>query len=198
MDNQVSFKMLAGTTHLAPTAEMISSGSVQRGQVLEVGRIIMHPRYRPSTSENDVALVEISMATPLIRQSGVEPIELDRGGAPLSRLTAIVSGFGHTSYGGAPSSELLLADIPIVANSVCNGPQSYNGRILATMLCAGDGVKDSCQGDSGGPLVVGNPTSGYRLVGVVSWGEGCGAQYKYGVYSRVSQFVEWIALNTAP
>lgn len=57
------------------------------------------------------------------------------------------------------------------------------------MLCAGDiyGGRDACQGDSGGPLVSNN-----ILVGVVSWGNGCGGRRKPGVYTDVSLLRDWI------
>lgn len=44
-------------------------------------------------------------------------------------------------------------------------------------------------GDSGGPLIERSTGS---LVGIVSWGEGCGLADKPGVYTRVSAYADWI------
>lgn len=111
-------------------------------------------------------------------------------------------------------------DVDIISDGVCNSPGVYNNAVTKNMLCAGrlQGQKDSCQvsalvvlaplwliiewgnvfscfflsqGDSGGPLVCQEGTRWY-VVGITSWGYGCGRQNKPGVYTRVSSVLPWI------
>ncbi|KAM9456747.1 polyserase-2-like [Clarias gariepinus] len=62
------------------------------------------------------------------------------------------------------------------------------------MLCAGllQGGKDSCQGDSGGPLVI-KQGSQWIQAGIVSFGKECALENFPGVYSRISQYQDWIS-----
>lgn len=61
-------------------------------------------------------------------------------------------------------------------------------------MCAGKGKSDSCQGDSGGPLLVPNGDK-YEIVGIVSWGVGCGRAGYPGVYTRVVKYLPWLRAN---
>ncbi|ETV65111.1 hypothetical protein H257_18101 [Aphanomyces astaci] len=54
-----------------------------------------------------------------------------------------------------------------------------------TTECGGVEGEDACRGDSGGPLTI-KENGTVRLVGVVSWGFGCGVHVEPGIYERAS------------
>ena len=63
-------------------------------------------------------------------------------------VTAPVSFIFYMFSAGVGSpDQLLQVMVPIVSNEVCNRPESYDGQITDTMVCAGyeEGGKDSCQ-----------------------------------------------------
>lgn len=171
----------------------------EEGVKFRIKRVIRHPRYNRVTMANDFALVELTekidfaktklkvvkLATPKFAQDGNENAGID----------ATVYGFGDTANNQDNiSKNLNKVVVPIVSNEDANARESYDGAVDETMLAAGyaGGGKDSCQGDSGGPLVVFDHRNDPVQVGVVSWGEGCAAANKYGIYARVSGAYQWI------
>jgi hypothetical protein len=171
-----------------------TSGS--SGQRIEVAQVIPHPAYNEVSRDSDVALLHLSAPASLAPSAvGTLGVVGPGDGALVAPGTvSTVTGWGTTSEGGAASNKLLEVDVPIVSNATCNAPASYNGAVTENMLCAGfaEGGKDACQGDSGGPLIVPDGEGGWLQAGVVSWGFGCARPDWYGVYSRVSQFKDWI------
>jgi secreted trypsin-like serine protease len=154
------------------------------GQEVPVSAVWVNPEYDARTNAGDVALVSLSAALPgrwVIRIATSADARLYRTGSGAS-----VFGWGDTTGGGAYSATLRSADVRVLGDDQCARayPGSPAGTYLASvMLCAGDpqGGRDACQGDSGGPLVAGG-----RLVGLVSWGTGCGQPGHPGVYTRMS------------
>lgn len=188
------FHVLAGTNDLRTG-----------GRVYTVDRIVVHQGYDAATHVNDIALLHVSSSAPTVENrllnATVRPIRmagaLDNRQSAVTE-TALVSGFGLTAEQGAASPVLMEVRIPVVSNDTCNAPGSYDGRIGAGMLCAGQAGSDSCQGDSGGPLVEQAADRSYFQVGVVSFGEGCGREGKYGVYTRVSAYGDWMTTIMGP
>ena len=165
------------------------------GEILAVAEIVIHTAFFESAPSYDIALLHLAQA------SVYEPISLYRADAetlPLEGRDATVSGWGTMLRG--TEAKLQQVTVPVVSNTVCNAEESYGGRVADSMLCAGyaDGGRDACYGDSGGPLMVPNAdASGWLQAGIVSWGQGCARPDKYGVYTRVSDYTDWIDLCRA-
>ena len=64
-------------------------------------------------------------------------------------------------------------------------------------ICAGgEKGKDSCNGDSGGPLMAReSDISPWQIVGIVSFGTSRCAQGAPAVYTRVTNYMDWILDN---
>jgi len=160
---------------------------ISGGERIDVAAIHVHPQWNSATYDYDVAILQLRTTARLARPVAVEPQPLSVGDRPM------VTGWGAVSEGGSGSFDLLGVDVPVVDTATCNHLDSYNNAITDRMFCAGEqeGGKDSCQGDSGGPISLGSGGTA-RLVGIVSWGEGCARRLKYGVYTRISAVADWI------
>lgn len=164
-----------------------------QGVTLAVSQIFPHQGYDGQTLVNDIALLELAEEAPasLPRVKLPTAAVMADSAAPGDMVT--VSGWGALAEGGNSPNRLHEVTLPVVSNNACNAPESYAGDIVPSMICAGlrSGGRDSCQGDSGGPLWVSHEREEY-LVGLVSFGEGCAQPNKYGVYTRVVSFLDWI------
>ncbi|MEU6382369.1 serine protease [Streptomyces bauhiniae] len=169
-------KVIAGRTDLLATD----------GQETAVRDIKVNPGYDPATNAGDYAVLALAEPVP---QSAVVPMAAAGDEGYAAGTEALVSGWGDTSGGGDYTNRLRAARVHVLADDLCARayPGGRNGTYDAgSMLCAGEaaGGPDACQGDSGGPLVAGG-----RLIGLVSWGSGCGQAGSPGVYTRVSEVV---------
>lgn len=184
------------TPQLSPSDVMVFVGSAQLsrgGRRIGVKYIEAHPSYDYTTSDNDVAVLQL--ASPVPAQVPIQMLTAQEDARLLRPgQNTVVSGWGDTVAGAnASSDQLLFALIPVVDFASCNGPNSYNGALTTNMICAGVGNGDACQGDSGGPMAVPMPDGQRRkLAGVVSGGKGCNLPKYPGVYTRVANYEQWV------
>ncbi|MET7452358.1 serine protease [Streptomyces sp. NPDC005574] len=175
-DGVRDFKVIAGRTDLLS----------DQGQEIAVRDTWVNPDYDSTSNAGDFAV--LTLATPLpqgsvIRMAGAG----DPAYAPDTDAT--VYGWGDLTGVGDYAHSLRGAHVHVLADALCEEayPGSTDGTYVAgAMVCAGEaeGGRDACQGDSGGPLVAGG-----KLIGLVSWGSGCGRAGSPGVYTRVSDAV---------
>uniref|UniRef100_A0A8C9RVS8 Transmembrane serine protease 15 n=1 Tax=Scleropages formosus TaxID=113540 RepID=A0A8C9RVS8_SCLFO len=159
-------------------------------QKVQVDRIVFNKHYNKRTKDSDVAMMHL--VKKLNFTDFVQPICLPKSGQHFVEGTrCFIAGWGRLYEEG--ESILQQASLPLIGRSQCQSllPE-YN--ITTRMVCAGlpQGGVDSCQGDSGGPLMCYHGNS-WLLVGVTSFGVGCGQPQRPGVYALVSQFVDWVA-----
>ncbi|XP_050087815.1 serine protease persephone-like [Anopheles aquasalis] len=189
---------ILGTNNLAPG---------NHGTVIRLKAFFPHPEYRSNRNYHDIALVQLDR--PIENEPDVNPICLhdDRQDLPEDTVLS-AEGYGIIDLDrNQRSNQLMKVNLTTVAWHKCN--QSFadanllkNNRklpqgIVETQYCA-TGVEnnvtkmvgDTCQGDSGGPLQV-LIDKKYRLVGVTSFGNGCGSNTP-SVSTRVAAYIDWI------
>lgn len=140
--------------------------------------------YSSWTSQNDIAILTLDGASKFTPA----PINLEANLPAVGEKT-YVAGWGTTREGGSISPVLKYTAVDVVSNAECK--KAYGSKIFDGSLCAYTAKTDSCQGDSGGPLY---SYDGSRLtvVGIVSWGQGCARAGYPGVYTRVSEYADFL------
>ncbi|RHZ01831.1 hypothetical protein DYB26_013592 [Aphanomyces astaci] len=177
--------------------EFVSIGShynsgTKDGERIKVKQFIKHPKHDAGTRSYDFAVLILE------QPSKFPPVQVSfdtvAPGTPM-----ILRGWGRTISDGPVSQSLMEVGVDSISNDQCVkvlAPRTVN----EAMLCAGGKLgEDSCQGDSGGPLTV-ESNGSVQLVGVVSWGVGCGHLGNPGVYSRISIARDFIEpfITTSP
>lgn len=193
--------------------------------VTKIQHTIKHPQFSNETFDNDIALVKL--ATHIQFTDNIRPIclatstevrqmnsyffskdyQLNENGQTnvpnesdveiQATKFGLVTGWGRLKENGPLPRYLHKIRLPIVDRVKCR--QSTTFKVTDNMFCAGYGkeiVGDACKGDSGGPFVV-EFHSRWTLLGIVSWGEGCGRPEKFGYYTKVNNYDNWIRRLTA-
>ncbi|XP_050078954.1 mucin-5AC [Anopheles maculipalpis] len=157
--------------------------------------VASHPQFDPRTFEYDLALLRFY--EPVIFQPNIIPVCVPENDENFIGRTAFVTGWGRLYEDGPLPSVLQEVTVPVIENKICETmyrSAGYIEHIPHIFICAGwkKGGYDSCEGDSGGPMVIQRPDKRFLLAGVISWGIGCAEPNQPGVYTRISEFRDWI------
>ncbi|CAF1084003.1 unnamed protein product, partial [Didymodactylos carnosus] len=206
----LSDKLIITAAHCVAAFPSISRVSIAAGsnyltipnQVRSISTATMHEEYDPSQFLNDIAILKLSSSLDLtdsevskICLPNISSSYLSLNEYPPPDLDVVAIGWGVLFYHSVNMSNTLqqvaLRTIS-KSNYYCNGTL-YNPKY---QFCAGNltGGKDTCQGDSGGPLLL-FTNNQWQLVGITSYGVGCGNVDRPGIYTRVAYYLDWIKLN---
>ena len=142
----------------------------------------------------------------------MRPICLPWKGQEQGLKKALVSGWGRTTNDprlprenqarfSALARSLQKVQLDVQDPGKCLNARLYTNFQEDYQLCVGSleepepgkARKDSCNGDSGGPLVTRvGPREPWYQIGIVSYGTFPCGQDLPGVYTKVSQYLDWI------
>ncbi|XP_070297929.1 chymotrypsin B-like, partial [Salvelinus sp. IW2-2015] len=144
-----------------------SGNNAEDIQILKPAKVFTHPKWNPSTINNDISLIKLS--TPAVLNTNVSPVCLaETADVFAPGMNCVTSGWGLLRYNAINTPNLLQqAALPLLSNEQCK--EHWGSSISDVMICAGGAGATSCMGDSGGPLVC-EKDNVWTLVGIVSWG----------------------------
>jgi chymotrypsin len=160
---------------------------------------IMHDGYDDDTLRNDVTLIQLAEPAPINDNIQVIPLpsSADKGRSYLDE-TVFATGWGLYKDVPFPSTRdmsdvLLGVEVPVSNLTECqiyyNDEDTY---VVDTNVCtSGYRNKGTCDGDSGGPLTLDGV-----LIGVTSFGTDQCELCSPSVYTRVVDYLDWIAENS--
>ncbi|NXA42160.1 TPA protein, partial [Eudromia elegans] len=172
-------------------------------QNFEVKRYTMHPKYDSENFDNDIALLQLKSD---LEECAVETNVVRAACLPTPQLQlpdwteCEISGYGKDEeFSPFYSEHLKEGHVRLFPARRCTTQHLDNRTVTDNMLCAGDtrNLDDACKGDSGGPLVCMKDERMY-LIGIISWGIGCGRKDVPGVYTNVTRYLGWIQDNMKP
>ena len=148
---------------------------------------------------NDVALLKLDTELDLSQHPHISPICMPQSYDSFSGQRCYVAGWGKNAFGhqGEYQSVLMKVDLPVLDTRICENQLKqtklgYNFRLDRSMICAGgEPGKDACEGDGGSGLVC-ESNGQWNVVGLVSWGLGCGQGGVPGVYTNVGHIRHWV------
>lgn len=159
------------------------------GHPMNVSRIIEHQNYNSTTRANNLAILKFSSSLPLYGTSksiafGLPEVKTVTG------TTATIAGWG-SEFGHDDNfqSHLRAVNTKVINENDCAQIyKNFSQKVSSHTFCATTIESGFCVEDYGGPFVVDK-----HLIGVASWGYGCGMLHYPNVYTNVSDMHTWIS-----
>mgnify|MGYP003729833353 CR=1 FL=1 len=152
----------------------------------------IHPEYHSVTFKNDICVLQTNDMHLRLRHTAAPACLPPSSWHPDVGTRCYAAGWGRMDL-NKPSVVLQEVDLDVISDERCEQTPNAGTFIPGQMFCAGhlSGGKDACQGDSGGPLICVKDDQPI-LVGVTSWGLGCGRPNSPGVWTKVTTYTKWI------
>jgi len=178
-------------------------GPTHTTQIVAITRWIPHPQYDPATSDNDIALIQLSVDATLAppRFDDVPlytPETIPLGSTPTASGAGVgavgVVGFGRIDSPQLPTVDFSNPGYAFYATGLPSRPigdcSFLGGALSSTRQLCYAGYPNACFGDSGGPVFK-FTANGFVQLGVVSRGPvPCGTGPSVATY--VPGYLAWI------
>jgi len=178
-----------------------------------VASVVSHPDFKAGRLLNNIATMVLDEPIDLVKEEGVNaacmPACSEMFVHTFKNHTGVrcwSAGFGAQERNGPLEFKLRKVDIPIYPDKAkCEkiinealteargGKKGRRTKLNAGEICAGgEKGKDTCSGDGGSPLVCQAVSGRWHVVGLVSWGIGCGVEGRPAIYTNVFEYVDFI------
>ncbi len=219
------FDDVASSTKHAVLLGAYDLSDATHGQLIEVSRVIKHPSYNARLNlDNDIALLQLKQDVDLqacgarckilswlspdheqqFAANGM-PVQLAGWGQMINIDCTVEQEKCVQMRDQIIPSTLQVGQLQVVAcPNIRYEVNNQTWPISSNMMCAyganAQKPADTCAGDSGSGMVANIAAGQPLLAGITSWGQdaGCGDRAYPGVYTRISQYDDWLLSYVDP
>lgn len=167
--------------------------SPSSGQVIRIqnnSHFKIHEKWEYARLSNDIALIKLPKEAEI--SQNIRIIKMDLSANNHVGENAVIAGWGLTKT-GTTSNFLRFATLNVIDNNECK--QAIDLLQKSHICTAATNKKGrrvgSCIGDSGGPLIANG-----KQIGIVSFGKSDCPVESPSVYTRLSEYKEWLEKNS--
>ncbi|MEE6470640.1 hypothetical protein FKM82_009017 [Ascaphus truei] len=175
--NQTSFHVAVG--------QMNARFESRSTSIHWVDKILMHSKFQEQSYDYDIALIKLK--EPIVFNEAVLPVCIPTRN--FAEQILMSQDFGTVSFfscGKEQDGKLQMHYAQQRDTSQC---MKCNLNMTGNMFCAS--VNSTCDGEEGGPHVT--PYKGTHFItGIASWSDRCNMQGQLAMYTKVSNFIDWI------